>query len=210
MIQAPISPQYEQVENLSSNHLTLQTYEQSVQEYIDGTPAEVSGATKEWIDWTLERLSSQATIIEIGSAFGRDANFIESQGFTVERTDATEAFVVFLQNQGHPVKQFNILTDAFHASYDLVFANAVFLHFPPSELETILKKVHATLKPDGLLAFSVKKGEGEEWSTAKVGKPRYFCYWTEDKMRYLLEKTHFQVVYFAEDERWLYFTVETK
>ena len=199
----PVKPPYEQVETVSSNALTLQSYELGVQEYINGTAAEVSGTFKDWIDATLASLSSNAKIMEIGSGFGRDANYIESFGFTVERTDATEAFVTFLQSQGHSARRFNVLMDAFHAHYDLIFANAVFLHFTPQEMEKVLQKIHAALRDNGVLAFSVKKGEGEEWTNAKLGQPRYFCYWDQATLVPFLEKANFEVVTISEDNRFL-------
>lgn len=204
MIQeAPVKPPYEEVELLSSNALTLHSYESGVQEYINGTPTEVSGSIKEWIDATLAHLPTNAEILEIGSGFGRDANYIESYGFSVERTDAAEAFVTLLQEQGHPARRFNILTDPVHKQYGLIFANAVFLHFTPQELEVVLKKIHAALKDDGIIAFSVKKGEGEEWTTAKLGQPRYFYYWDQDKIESLLKRTGFELVRTSGDDRFL-------
>ncbi len=200
---APIKPHYEQVENLSPNTLTLRSYELSIQEYIDGTAAEVSGSFKTWMDQTLSFLPANAQIIEIGSGFGRDAKYVESCGFKVERTDATEAFVALLQGEGYSARSFNILMDSFTAQYDLVFANAVFLHFTPQELNLALQKIHAALKSHGILAFSVKKGEGEEWTTAKLGKPRYFCYWSSEALCLMLESVGFEVVGISEDEPFL-------
>src|SRR6185295_18833198 len=156
-------------DEMSSNDVTLQSYERAISEYISGTPHEVYGSVKSWIDATLKLLPEHARIIEIGSAFGRDANYIESHGFTVERTDATEGFISLLQAMGHTVRRFNVLKDEFAAHYDLVFANAVFLHFTQEEIATVLGKVHAGLNERGILAFSVKKGEGEGWSTVKIG-----------------------------------------
>lgn len=195
--------QVEQVEILSSNSLTLRSYELGVQEFIHGTAAQVSAGFKDWIDITLSHLSFNAEILEIGSGFGRDANYIESFGFKVDRTDATEAFVVYLQGQGHLARRFNILTDPFAAQVDLVFANAVFLHFTPQEFELVLQKIHAALKPDGILAFTVKKGAGEEWTNAKLGQPRYFCYWDQEKLTSLLQKTRFEAIHISEDQRFL-------
>lgn len=194
---------HSQVDNLPSNSLTLQSYELRIQEYINGTAAEVSGNFKDWIDATLTYLPVNAEIIEIGSGFGRDANYIESSGFKVQRTDATEAFVIFLQSQGHFAHRFNILTEAFPGQYDLIFANAVFLHFTPQEIEKAFSKIHAALRERGILAFSVKKGEGEEWTNAKLGQPRYFCYWTQDRLVSLLKKSNFEVVRIFEDEIFL-------
>lgn len=191
------------IDAMSSNKITLQSYELSVNEYTTRTAAEVSGNFKAWIDTTLGFLPLNARIIEIGSAFGRDARYMESLGFTVERTDATQGFVTLLQQEGYPAHRFNILLDDFTSIYDLVFANAVFLHFTAEELQKVLGKINATLREKGILAFSVKKGEGEEWTTAKVGQPRYFCYWSTDKIKRLLESTGFDEVMISEDEKFL-------
>lgn len=174
-----------------TNKRTIDTYETHVQEYIDGTPNEVSGGVKDWIDRTLDELPNDASIIEIGSAFGRDANYIETIGYSVERTDATHGFVDFLLSQGHSAKDFNLLTDDFDKSYDVVFADAVLLHFTRDEFEFALRKVHAALNVDGRFAFSLKQGEGERWSEDKLGAPRFFCYWTEDQITDVLERTGF-------------------
>ncbi len=80
-------------EHVPHNNITLQSYEQGVSEYISGTAAETNGSIKAWIDNFLDLLPLNAHIIEIGSAFGRDAQYIESCGFSVKRTDATIGFV---------------------------------------------------------------------------------------------------------------------
>lgn len=195
----------EHTDNQSSNMQTLRSYETGIQEYISGTATRVSGSVKDWIDRILAYLpSAHAKIIEIGSAFGRDASYIESFGFAVERTDATESFVTFLQKQGHSAYAFNIITDNFKRHYDLIFANAVFLHFIPLELEKVLQKIYASLSENGILAFSVKKGTGEEWTNDKLGRPRYFCYWNEQAITQLLQEQKFEIICtISEDEKFL-------
>jgi len=172
--------------DMSPNELTTHSYELCCNEYIAGTPDEVS------------------------ESFGRDAKYIESFGFAVERTDATEAFVSLLCQKGYSAHKFNILTDDFTASYDLVFANCVFLHFTPQELRKVFSKIYAALRTDGILSFSLKKGEGEEWTTAKLGQPRYFCYWKLDKIQSLLESTGFVIVLSAENDLFLQIIAKTK
>lgn len=193
---------------MTSNDITIQSYEMAVHEYVIGTPRVVSGSFKDWIDETLSLIPRSARIIEIGSGFGRDAEYIESFGFTVERTAGTAHFVEYLNQNGFVARQFNILTDTFSDSYDLVFANAVFLHFTPDELQKILVKSKAALKPNGILAFTVKKGEGEEWTSAKLGLPRYFCYWNPYRLQMLLKSTGYQIVELSEDERFLHIIVK--
>jgi predicted TPR repeat methyltransferase len=182
---------YEQ--QLSSSEITLRSYELGFQGYILNTTATLA-KFKNWIDETLTLLPSNARIIEIGSGFGRDAKYIESCGFTIERTDAAVSFVTLLQNQGYAAYQFNILTDAFNAKYDLIFANSVFLHFTPQELERIFAKIYASMTDQGILAFSVKKGEGEEWTTEDLDQPRYYYLWTADTLCQKLQLAGFEVI----------------
>lgn len=183
---------------------TLTTYEASVQEYVDGTATDVTGVTKTWIDKTLSLLPQEARILEVGSAFGRDAHYIESKGYRLERTDATQGFVDLLKNRGYTARLLNILTDPIEGSYDLLFANAVFLHFRIEELEIVIKKIHQALNSEGLLSFSVKHGEGEEWSSSKVGRPRFFHYWQKDSIITFLKNHGFEVLELSEDQIFTY------
>jgi len=170
--------------DMSPNELTTHSYELCCNEYIAGTPDEVSESFKTWINATLKFLSPNAQIIEIGSAFGRDAKYIESFGFAVERTDATEAFVSLLCQKGYSAHKFNILTDDFTASYDLVFANCVFLHFTPQELRKVFSKIYAALRTDGILSFSLKKGEGKNGQRLSLDNPAIFAIgsWTKSNL----------------------------
>lgn len=186
------------------NNITLQSYESNINAYVNGTPSVVSGVVKIWIDKTLSMIPDNAHIIEIGSAFGRDAHYIESHGFTVERTDATEGFVTLLQQQKYPAKILNILTDDFTQTYDLIFANAVFLHFTPAEFTSILNKIYNSLSPQGILSFSMKYGYGEEWSTEKLGSKRYFHYWQLNDLKDFISAAHLETLSIFQDQRFLY------
>lgn len=67
-----------------SNHITLQSYEENIEEYIKQTPHKLSNDVKKWISDTINGLLLEARILEIGSGFGRDADYIEEQGYKVE------------------------------------------------------------------------------------------------------------------------------
>lgn len=170
----------------ATNSETLRSYEARVQEYIDGTSQTVAGAAKDWIDAALAGLSPEAKIVELGSAFGRDAAYIISQGFEVECTDAVAGFVLQLQAKGFNARRYNALTDDLGDEYDLIFANAVLLHFNEAEFALVLKKLLHSLKKGGRLAFSLKRGRGEEWLAAKIDAPRFFRYWKQDELEPLL------------------------
>lgn len=194
-----------------SNYKTLQTYEGHIDDYIEGTPREVNGHVQIWIDSMIQTLDSEAKILEIGSAFGRDADYIEMQGFSVERTDATLGFVKHLESQGYNARALNILTDEIDSGYNLIFADAVFLHFTDDELLLALKKVHNALNPMGTLGLTLKCGVGEEWSSNKLGEPRYFHYWDIDSISQKLNEAGFSAsdaeIIKTEDSKWLHIVI---
>jgi hypothetical protein len=57
--------------------------------------------------------------------------------------------------------------------------------------------------PHGVFAFSLRVGEGESWESEKLDLPRYFCYWTEESLKPLLQKIGFSIETTFQDERWL-------
>lgn len=185
-----------------SNDKTIQAYESHVQDYIDGTPTTVDGVVKDWIDEATSQLALDAKILEFGSAFGRDATYLQNQGLSVECTDATQAFVDLLIQKGFNARQLNAITDDLGGPYDLVLANAVLLHFTRDEVKQVLAKVLAALKPGGTFAFTVKQGEGEMWEdeSGKLHAPRYFCFWTADQLQPVVEQAGFAEVKITGDQ----------
>ncbi|WP_235973794.1 class I SAM-dependent methyltransferase [Parasphingopyxis marina] len=176
---------------IGSNEKTLATYNSHASEYVAGTTHVVFGAIRDWINEALAGLPLDAALLEIGSAIGRDAAYIHEQGYEVECTDASTAFVQHLRRLGFEAKLFNVLNDAFTAKYDLIIANAVLLHFDRQEFAEALRKSSRALKPNGRFAFSLKRGDGEEWSDEKLNAPRFFCYWQPEDLAPLLSRARF-------------------
>lgn len=181
-----------------NNQQTLASYEDNVVAYIEGTPQEVSGDVKKWIDETLNGLPVTSKILEVGSAFGRDASYIESKGYSVQRSDATIGFIDYLEKKEHKARVLNVIKDDIEGKFDLIFADAVLLHFTRNETVAVIKKIYNALNSGGRFSFSLKRGEGDEWSDAKLKAPRYFCYWEADNIKAILEQTRFTSVVFSE------------
>lgn len=176
-----------------ANTLTLNTYDEAVEAYVSGSPQEVSAELGAWMDHSFRRLPEGARIVELGSGFGRDAQYLEDRGFDVVATDASKGFLKELEARGFKPRELNALADDFPPA-DGVFANAVLLHFTKEEAERVFEKVHKSISSGGAFAFSLKEGAGEEWSSEKLGKPRFFRYWREDELRESLAKAGFEDV----------------
>lgn len=178
----------------SGNAITIQSYSDHLEAYALATQNAAPEYSKIWIDQALKSITARGKVLELGSAFGKDATYIATKGFNVVATDVVPGFVEFLQKAGHEARLLNALTDDFGTGYDMIFANAVFLHFTPDELEHVLQKAKRSLKSGGVLAFSVKKGEGTQWAQDKIDAPRYFCYWQKPDLEKIITQAGFNLV----------------
>lgn len=193
----------------SNVSVTLASYEQGIEAYLqDALPIPVP-AYAEFLHSVLALLPSGARMLELGSGPGHDAQFFEAHGVRVQRTDGAPAFVERLRAHGHAADLLDVTTGQFGGSFDIVFANAVLLHLTASQLADVLRKAARAVSSAGLLAFTVKEGDGEAWSMAKIGKPRYFAYWHEPELRTHLAATGWTPVNVravqGRSEPWLYF-----
>ena len=132
-----------------TNKQTLDAYESGVQQYIQHTPNSRGAVVEHWINVSLEGVHKESKILEIGSAFGRDASYIESRGYHVDKTDATSSFVDILKEKDPSSRLLNIVTDEIDDTYDLVIANAVLLHMNNDETKLVIDKVHRALNAGG-------------------------------------------------------------
>jgi SAM-dependent methyltransferase len=127
----------------------------------------------------LVRQASGGSVLELGSGPGTDARWLATHGLTVQRTDASSAFVELLQADGHEARLLNVVTDELGGPYDAIYACAVLLHLTIEELRLALRKARAAARA---LAFTVKEGDGSEWTCAKLRMPRWFQYWRAESL----------------------------
>lgn len=183
-----------------TNQKTLQSYERCVSEYVAMTYKTVTGGVKAWLDCAVFGLQPEAKVLEIGAAFGRDVAYVQDKGLSVVCTDAAQGFVELLLKNGYNACCFDVLTDGLPAShYDLIYANAVLLHFTEPETDMVLGKVHQALRTNGRFAFTVKRGDRQFWSDDKLGAPRFFRFWTREYAENVLAKAGFVIQYISED-----------
>ena len=75
-----------------------------------------------------------------------------------------------------------------------------------------MRNVAVVLKENGVAAFSLKTGEGEEITLEKMDAPRYFRYHTEPEIREILSKLPFEIISMshADQEKWLHVVMKNK
>lgn len=172
-------------------------YEKSHAEYLQTTPVMVAGAMKEWMDRTVAGVPTCARILEVGSGSGRDADYFESLGYRVHRTDVARPFVDRLRAQGKEADFLDAVRDPFPEEIDVVFANAVVCHFEKAQFSQFLARARAALQPDGVLSFSTKFGEEYEPTSRQSRLPatRKFSKWPTGELVRFLETHDFVVVW---------------
>ena len=194
---------------------TIETYRQNFGKYIARTPSEPSGEFKEWMDSFASYIPRNGLILEIGSASGRDARYFAGKGFRVVCTDIIPEALQRLSDEGFETAEFDFrdeLKPEWAGKFDGFFANAVLLHAPPDVFENALRNIAIVLKESGVVAFSLKTGEGEEITFEKMDAPRYFRYYTESEIREVLSKLPFEIMSLshADQEKWLHIIMKIK
>lgn len=176
------------------NDRTIEAYSEpgSVARYIAATPPIAESDAKGWVDRCVNELAPDARILEIGSGGGRDADYIESLGWHVVRTDAVKGFVDYQVERGKDAYMLNVISEPLPQGFDLIVADAVLVHFSDSDSELVVEKVYDALNPGGRFGARVKEGEGEEEKTDdKMDKARYFNYWQQADFEELLVQAGF-------------------
>jgi cyclopropane fatty-acyl-phospholipid synthase-like methyltransferase len=107
----------------------------------------------------------------------------------VRRTDGTPAFVDMMRSEGFEAHVLDLRSDDLGGPFEAIPAVAVLLHLDRAQFETFLYRAHAALTHRGLLAFTVKEGDGSAWTTEKLDLPRFFTYWREPGLRELMART---------------------
>lgn len=111
-------------------------------------------------------------ILDLGCGPGRDLKTFTALGHVAVGLDGTEPFVRMARAESgcevlhQDFLRLNLPVEAF----DGIFANAVLFHVPSREISTVLSKLHAALRPDGVLFCSNPRGDNREgWSGERYG-----------------------------------------
>ncbi len=197
------------------NDLTIRTYREGFKKYEERTPKEASGEFKEWINSFTSHLPENGTILELGSATGRDARYFASKGYKVTCTDIIPEALEKLSQEGFETSEFDFRNEPkeeWNNHFDGFFANAVLLHAPKDVFEKAVANVSKVLKKDGVAGFSLKTGDGEEVTEEKMDAPRYFNYHNKEDITELLSGLPFETVSIshADNNKWLHIIVKAK
>ncbi|MGE0280707.1 MAG: class I SAM-dependent methyltransferase [Rhizobiaceae bacterium] len=178
---------------LSHSRQTIASYE----DYADRYCALVSDMPNAFDQTAFRRLAEIAgaggRALEIGSGPGWDADFLETLGLTVRRTDATKRFLELQAARGKKGELLDVITDPVGGPYDAVVAMCVLIHIPREEIDQVLAKLTHSLRPGGALIVSMREGDHE--TTSKY----HTVYWRRDDFADRLAAAGLKLVWDASD-----------
>jgi SAM-dependent methyltransferase len=149
---------------------TLQYYRDRAREFWTGTR---DHDVRQNIDALLTRIESAPPfrILDFGCGPGRDLRALSALGHTAVGLEGAAEFVAIARQSGCEVWQQDFLQLQLPTEhFDGVFANASLFHVPTAELPRVLRDLHDTLKPRGVLFSSNPRGQNEEgWNGERYG-----------------------------------------
>jgi len=151
--------------------LTLEHYNQRAEDFRNGTN---SHDVSQNITALLGHIEAQPpfTILDFGCGPGRDLKTFTTLGHVAIGLDGAARFAEMARaDTGCEVWEQDFLKlDLPDGRFDGVFANASLFHVPSRELPRVLRHIHATLKPGGVLFSSNPRGRNEEgWNHGRYG-----------------------------------------
>jgi SAM-dependent methyltransferase len=110
-------------------------------------------------------------ILDLGCGPGRDLQHFKSLGHKPTGLDGSATFCKMASEySGCPtINQSFVNMELPNDHFDGVFANACLFHVPSDEFVNVLKKLHASLRKDGILFSSNPRGNAEGWRGERYG-----------------------------------------
>lgn len=162
-----LNPQ--ELEKIAS--LTLENYNQRADDFWQGTR---DHDVDQNIAAFLQAIEGEPpfTILDFGCGPGRDLKAFAGLGHLAVGLEGATRFADMARAHSDcEVWQQDFLKlDLPDRHFDGVFANAALFHVPSQELPRVLRELHATLKPRGVLFSSNPHGQNEEgWNRGRYG-----------------------------------------
>ncbi len=179
---------------MDENSKTIKSYELNAYEYLQSRSADDEHRFSAWIVETLSKIDKPVKIFEIGSGPGYTADYLESLGYKVTRSDIVNEFIEYNRNRDKNITIHNVITDEIPGEYDAILAINVMQHLNKLDMKKALKLIYDGLKKDGMFIFTITIGDMDEWHDDKGGA-RYFAAWQKDILIDLWGSTGLEVIF---------------
>jgi len=138
----------------------------------------------------LENIQPKCHILDAGCGSGRDTLHFTKLGYTVTAIDSShEMCKLATQHTKQDIQHIKIQDITYNNQFDAIWASASLLHIKPDQLDTVLTKLHKSLKKDGILYASFKHGNYHG-----IRNGRYFHDITQDKAQKIFTKNNYKII----------------
>lgn len=128
-----------------------------------------------------QHLPSHATLLDIGSGSGRDAQHFIQRGYRVTSFDTSDAMVEFSHSFMPDVQLSTYASFQSNELYDGLWACTSFIHISRRDIIKIIHKYIALMKPQGIFFLSFKSSD---YDYIKQGE-QYTCFTIESMTEFL-------------------------
>lgn len=159
--------------------LTLRHYQDCAEDFREGTRDHDVSQNIAALLAAIQAIAPYQ-ILDFGCGPGRDLRTFSAIGHSAVGLDGCARFVEMARaDSGCEAWQQDFLAlDLPPERFDGVFANASLFHIPSQELPRVLRQLHATLKPGGVLFSSNPRGENQEgWNGERYGAYHDLANW---------------------------------
>ncbi|MGE0801069.1 MAG: class I SAM-dependent methyltransferase [Lautropia sp.] len=187
---------------------TIAAYERYARRYAIAVDPMPSAATARGLHRLVEQLPAGSRVLEIGSGPGWDADYLETAGIGVLRTDPTAAFRAVQAERGKAVEALDIAAGDIAGRHPAIVMLAVIQHIARQRVRSVLAKLGGALAPRGLLLLSHPLGDRDLWEHGTSGDYRV-VQWSVEAMDEALAQADFMVEWSETDDgeggawRWL-------
>lgn len=178
----------------SHNRLTVAGYERCARDYAASVDRVPSPAGAEALRQLAAAVAPGSRVLEIGSGPGWDADFLETLGIDVHRTDAATAFCDVQAERGKRCDPLDVLADPIDGPYSGIVMLCVLQHFERRQLDAVLRKLAGALCAGGGLLLMYPEGEDDAWEHGASGDYRVVR-WARDALDARLARAGFAVAW---------------
>ena len=213
------------------NKKTLDAYQLTASKYLansiehDALDVEKAKRKKEQLQSFIKQSFSSipigSKVLEIGSADGENAKYLQELGYDVTASDIADDFIEAIKSNGLEPIKFNVLEDEFLERYFGIFCWRVFVHFTKEDALKVIKKTYDALEKDGIFVFNAINRETkeveEEWidfpGEYHMGIDRYYNYYYQEDLDSLIAQTDYEILDFHkeggdENNKWLVYVLK--
>ena len=151
--------------------------------YEETVDASMEEVMKPFVELRSEE-SENAEVLDLGCGSGRDTLLLEEYGFYVTPMDGSEEMCKLAEvNTDKEVLQMTYDEMEFDDVFDGIWACASLIHLTEDEMRKVMKKLVQALKENGVLYFSVHRGDRDG-----IYHGRYFHDYNRRELQSLMEE----------------------